>query len=1122
MPTKVIDDMGDSSSGSGFANPFDAPQGDTTTDTDAESVESFAAEAAPILAKGSFFAHLATSVRLTGEQGLRYAIEAMQQLPDLLMSFNGAVKSAAVLHQVDGQLPCSQIWLRMHFVQHVTEHILRDDPLLSILDADDNARLNVRRLVKQWNAHWDEVFASAEGLEYDPTVIRSLSESLKTHFAPMRRIASLIADAARNARPGRYRPMNFLEAVGPWPLACLTLLGIHIAALIQATLGFLVYNWPAAFGDIQWRLALAGFIITLAAVITMLLLLIVLQTRNVNPAKTWKWLKATLPAAEAATRRLVIESRGADMSSNHSPGEVWGGANASSNVLGVSTGTHDSYMDVQGIMRTAPVICVDRNLNITFFNAAAEELTGFTHGDAIGRSVGALVTEQSQATIAKSVKDVAEGMDTVVSPHFVTVVSVDHFMVQLQFTYTALRTSPREGSPITGVALIGRQVFDLEQTNDVFLVRYRHSELSAMLPHLRECIKAKDFEATDASLKRCFRVVDSSSWANITVAAHQMKQWRAVPTRSVLDTISRNYMSVTDLSFSKNLPDFVECDAEGICMIISELLQGLIKRCTITVDVRNFDSNFSSMRFTLRRLVYEEGVEPFDSPLLESLLVNIGASLAVDSKDQLGTQVTLLCPHLVVTDTDETSISFRNPAAGGSGKKKRDEAGTAKESSAAYSFNFLLFENNSIFRHTVSMGVWGMGHSVSTVEGPSGVERFVGANAQRVVHCALIDCHSPVAPLIVKEIRKRDENVHIVLLAERKPQGLDTELIGLPLMTKPVKRAALEDLASKLAEIEESRNRRQKELEEQRKVLSAHRSAPWHRGKKLGSGSFADVYVATSDLTGAQMAVKIIYLDRLQDTQDALVNEIGIMCKLSHPNIVHYFYCEEGDRCVNLFMELCAGSLQSRARDNGRAFNHEESVEITRQVLIAVEYLHSLELVHRDIKPGNVLIGRDGQFKLADFGTATKAKDELVATAGTFRFMAPEVFSGEQYGQACDIWSVGILYLDLVQKLPPPGFVAMPSLVDDLDASQVTLPGGLDQDTHNFLSLCLQMDQSQRPSAATLLHHPFFHNKTESAPGFTRAAGGAVATAGPTNEANVAQPDRSGSVNSDSDLLPGI
>jgi PAS domain-containing protein len=1105
----------------GFANPFDVAATTSGRSSDsgdgAESVE-----AVPITAKQSFFAHLATSVKLSGEQGLAYGLEAMRQLPDLLDSFNGAVKSATVLQQVDAALPCSQIWLRMHFVQHVTEHVLNDAPLISILETE-GARLHMGRLVSQWNVHWQEVFRAAEGLSTDPTVIRDLTMSLKLHYSPLRRIAILIADASADAQPNRYRPMDFLEAVGPWPLACLTLLGLHIAALIQAVLGFVVYNWPKAFGDIQWRLALAGFIITLTAVAMQLVMLLVLQKRNVQNAKIWNWLKATLPAAEAATRRLVIESRSHDLSihGGHGHDEWRGPATAVKGMICLPTGQTDSFMETGAVMRTTPIICVDNNLCITFFNEAAEELTGFTKADAIGRNIGAIVTEQSMVHISGAVGHVRSGLGTIVSPNFITVVSIDHYMVQLQFTYTALGMTARENAAVAGVAMIGRQVFDLEQTNDVFLVRYRHAELSAELPNLRRCIQARDSDATDWYLKRCFRIVDASNWSNISVASHQMKQWRAMPTRSILDTISRNFMHVTDLSFARTLPDFVECDAEGICMIISELLQGLTRRCTINVGVKNFDATFSALSFNLKPLVYEAGASnPLDSPLLDSLLVNIGASLAAESDSN---EAMLLCPHLIVTDSDDTSMSFRQQ---GAGKKKRDEGGQAKDGgSSAYTFNFLLFEPNSIYRHTVSMGLWGLGHSVTTVESPGGVERIVADHA-RVVHCALVDCHSPLAVLIVKEIQKRDEKVHIVLLAEgSRPAQSDPEMAELTTMQKPVKRAALEELIGTLSEIEDTRNKRMKELEEQRRVLSAHRSAPWHRGKKLGSGSFADVYVATSDITGAQMAVKIIYLDRLQESQDALVNEIGIMCKLSHPNIVHYFYCEQGDRCVNLFMELCAGSLQTQQRENGRPYTQEEAIEIMRQVLTAVEYLHGLQLVHRDIKPGNVLLGRDGKYKLADFGTATKAIDELVATAGTFRYMAPEVFSGEQYGQACDIWSVGILYLDLVGKLPPPGFVAMPSLIDDMEQSCVTLPNGLDLDAHNFLSLCLQMDQSQRPSAGTLLHHPFFLRKDEAAPAFTRAAGGAVTgpTQAPVNvTANEAERSASAGSSNSSDLLPGM
>ena len=144
-----------------------------------------------------------------------------------------------------------------------------------------------------------------------------------------------------------------------------------------------------------------------------------------------------------------------------------------------------------------------------------------------------------------------------------------------------------------------------------------------------------------------------------------------------------------------------------------------------------------------------------------------------------------------------------------------------------------------------------------------------------------------------------------------------------------------------------------------------------------------------------------------EDKIKLLINEIEILAQLAHPNIVHYFYCERGENTVNLFMELATeGSLQDLlARPTvGGVLTEEHVAHITKQLLNAMNYLHDQDIIHRDIKPGNILLS-GGKVKLTDFGTATQymASD----TQGTIYYMAPEVLDGVEYNVECDIWSVG-------------------------------------------------------------------------------------------------------------------
>eukprot|EP00658_Telonema_sp_P-2_P001008 TRINITY_DN10372_c0_g1_i2.p1 TRINITY_DN10372_c0_g1~~TRINITY_DN10372_c0_g1_i2.p1 ORF type:complete len:234 (+),score=22.28 TRINITY_DN10372_c0_g1_i2:210-911(+) len=177
-------------------------------------------------------------------------------------------------------------------------------------------------------------------------------------------------------------------------------------------------------------------------------------------------------------------------------------------------------------------------------------------------------------------------------------------------------------------------------------------------------------------------------------------------------------------------------------------------------------------------------------------------------------------------------------------------------------------------------------------------------------------------------------------------------------------------------------------------------------------------------------------------------------------------------------MELCDDQLRSYIARKGGRLTLSEACSITRQLIGALAYLHEQKVVHRDIKPENILLS-GGKVKISDFGTAAEVvgPGNLTQTAGTFRYMAPEVFSGDMYGTACDLWSVGVLFLDLigltVTFLEGMDFLAMTEYYTNLKPQDtVTLPKELTGDVLDFVQLCLTVDHASRPPARTLQHHP--------------------------------------------------
>ncbi|RNF11652.1 putative protein kinase [Trypanosoma conorhini] len=260
--------------------------------------------------------------------------------------------------------------------------------------------------------------------------------------------------------------------------------------------------------------------------------------------------------------------------------------------------------------------------------------------------------------------------------------------------------------------------------------------------------------------------------------------------------------------------------------------------------------------------------------------------------------------------------------------------------------------------------------------------------------------------------------------------------------------------------------------EERERILTLRQDSPWTKGKLLGRGSFGAVYEATSDLTGGKMAVKMFYFSADCDASiNKLLNEIRIMCSLNHPNIVHYFHCERKENNINLFMELCDASLGDIIIGRTPVPATLTVLQILRQVLTALTYLHVRGVAHRDVKPQNILLKGD-TIKITDFGTAREGQASK-DVEGTLRYMAPEVCRGEPHSSPCDIWSVGCLACELFSC--PPRFMDNSLVLAEMASAAPYLANlTISVTLNDFLRKCFHDDPERRPSAADLLLHSIF------------------------------------------------
>ncbi|XP_034940146.1 calcium/calmodulin-dependent protein kinase type 1-like isoform X5 [Chelonus insularis] len=192
----------------------------------------------------------------------------------------------------------------------------------------------------------------------------------------------------------------------------------------------------------------------------------------------------------------------------------------------------------------------------------------------------------------------------------------------------------------------------------------------------------------------------------------------------------------------------------------------------------------------------------------------------------------------------------------------------------------------------------------------------------------------------------------------------------------------------------------------------------------LGTGAFSEVRLAESKEKPGQMyAVKIIDKKALKGKEDSLENEIRVLRRLTHPNIVQLLETFEDKHKVYLVMELVTGGeLFDRIVEKG-SYTEKDASGLIRQVLEAVDYMHEQGVVHRDLKPENLLYyspDEDSKIMISDFGLSKMEDSGIMATAcGTPGYVAPEVLAQKPYGKAVDVWSIGVISYILLCGYPP-------------------------------------------------------------------------------------------------------
>lgn len=253
-----------------------------------------------------------------------------------------------------------------------------------------------------------------------------------------------------------------------------------------------------------------------------------------------------------------------------------------------------------------------------------------------------------------------------------------------------------------------------------------------------------------------------------------------------------------------------------------------------------------------------------------------------------------------------------------------------------------------------------------------------------------------------------------------------------------------------------------------------------NEASRISSGSYATVFRGRNVDTGEVVAVKVIDLNRFpvgSRERRYLEQEIQIMKAIEHPNVVKLYHSQEEGRFLYIVMEYLAGGDLRKFLDTNGSLSEPVARKFLCQLAVGLKYLHERGIIHRDLKPHNLLLtdrNSSAELKIADFGFARFATDMMESFLGSPLYMAPEMIRRERYSTKTDLWSVGVIFYEMLTgKTPYHDAKSHHELAEMVMKQSIQFPPRLSPLCRELLSGLLQKKPKERISWESFFEHKF-------------------------------------------------